>query len=82
MPAKHQRQRDIVLAFMNLSGIRKFEQVVISVLSATKGKEAQGTIAVSLPIFLCYKSNGVMVRDEKSGQNSKDPKMTHYPPLG
>ena len=34
---------------MNLSVIRKFEQVVTSVLSATKGKEAQGAIAVSLP---------------------------------
>ena len=34
---------------MNLSVIRKFKQVVTSVLSATKGKEAQGAIAVSLP---------------------------------
>lgn len=50
---------------MNLSVIRKCEQVVTSVLSATKGKEAQGAIAVSLPKLPCWKSNGVIMRKEK-----------------
>ena len=51
MPAKHKEvnKTDTALAFINLSGIRKFEQVVTSVLSVTKGKEAQGAIAASLP---------------------------------
>lgn len=49
MPAKHREmsKTDSALAFLNLTEVRKFEQVVTSVLSVAKGKEAQGAIGVS-----------------------------------
>ena len=48
LPSKDREvsKTDTVLAFMSLGGIRKFEQVGTSVLSVTKGKEAQGAISV------------------------------------
>lgn len=58
---KEVNKRDIALAFITLTGIRKLEQVVTSVLSVTKGKEAQGTIAVLVPNLSCCKCNSVMV---------------------
>lgn len=49
MPAKHREmsKTDSALAFANLAEVRKFGQVVTSVLSVAKGKEAQGAIGVS-----------------------------------
>lgn len=47
---------DSALASLNLSEIRKFEQVVTSVLNVTKEKEAQGAIAVFISkTFLAVK---------------------------
>lgn len=75
-------KRDTALAFMNLTGIRKFEQVVTSMLSVTERKEAQGTIAVLVPNLSWCKCNSVMVWNAKGGKNSDYPKMTHYPHIG
>lgn len=67
---------------MRLGGIRKFEQVVTSVLSITKGKEAQGAIAVSFPKLSLLKRNGVTVRSKEGRQHKDGPKFTQYPYLG
>lgn len=75
-------KKDIALTFMKLTGIRKFEQVVTSVLSVTRGKEAQGIITVLVPNVSCCKCNSVMVWNEKGKKNSDYPKMTHYPHVG
>lgn len=74
--------RDIALAFMNLIGIRKFEQVVTSMLSVTKRKESQVTIVVLVSKSFLLKWNSVMVWNEKGGKKSDYPKMTHYPHVG